>query len=205
MIKDTNIKAYISIALMISVGLILIYDVYAATLMNDYSPVAENHITENFQVFLLFIAMSIFFVISVLKGTKYKMIFLFFAFLFYSFIMREVDFENLGLPTALAFPFHDIGRNVIAIVVFSAIFIWSMFSDFNGYLVAAKDVIFSKWSLCMIGALAIVFWGQFAEKGLPAPNNELFEEMLEVVGYLGFAICAIDPLGYFKNIREEIR
>lgn len=117
--------------------------------------------------------------------------------------MRELDFENFGLDERIVFFFDGVGRNTIAVVVFTAIFLWAICTDFKGYFRKSLEITFSKWGMLMVLFLFFVALGQVFEKTLEGGTANLAEEMLETAGYLGFAICAIDPLKYLKKHFEE--
>ena len=152
---------------------------------------AEDGFIENFQVVLLAVACLTFLRYCFWKGIKYRAILAFFAFLFYSFIMRELDFENFGIDERIVFFFDGVGRNTIAVVVFTAIFLWAICTDFKGYFRKSLEITFSKWGMLMILFLFFVALGQVFEKTLEGGMANLAEEMLETAGYLGLSLIHI--------------
>ena len=135
-------KYLLSVILTVAGACVLSYSVYTALVLGDFSHLEENAIVENFQVILLAVACLAFVCYLFLKGVKYRAILAFFAFLYYSFIMRELDFENFGLDERIVFFFDGVGRNTIAVVVFTSIFLWSICTDFKGYLREALKITF---------------------------------------------------------------
>lgn len=194
-----NSKYIISSLLTLSTACVVLYSLFMAVVYGDYSPVDENALVENFQVFLLAITCLVFLCYVFRGDSKDRAIFAFFAFLFYSFIMREVDFEKFGLDERLVFMFHGVGRNTLAVVVFCAIFLWAGISDFWGYFDESVKIIFSKWGAFMICSLLFVAIGQIFEKTLNGGFANLCEEICEIIGYLGFCVCTIDPLGFMRG------
>lgn len=193
-------KYLLSVIQTVAGACILSYSVYTALVLGDFSHLEENAIVENFQVILLAVACLAFVCYLFLKGVKYRAILAFFAFLYYSFIMRELDFENFGLDERIVFFFDGVGRNTIAVVVFTSIFLWAICTDFKGYLREALKITFSKWGALMLLFLIFVAIGQIFEHICAGGMANLGEEVPETVGYLGFALCAIDPLGMLNKL-----
>ena len=201
--KKSNKKILASWTIGAITVVIMLCGFYQTLVLGNFSYVAENGFIENFQVVLLTVACLTFLSYCFWKGIKYRAILAFFAFLFYSFIMRELDFENFGIDERIVFFFDGVGRNTIAVVVFTAIFLWAICTDFKGYFNKSLEITFSKWGMLMVLFLFFVALGQVFEKTLEGGTANLAEEMLETAGYLGFAICAIDPLKYLKKHFEE--
>lgn len=201
--KKSNKKILVSWAIGAITVVIMLCGFYQTLVLGNFSYVAEDGFLENFEVVLLAVACLTFLHYCFWKGIKYRAILAFFAFLFYSFIMRELDFENFGLDERIVFFFDGVGRNTIAVVVFTAIFLWAICTDFKGYFRKSLEITFSKWGMLMVLFLFFVALGQVFEKTLEGGTANLAEEILETAGYLGFAICAIDPLKYLKKHFEE--
>lgn len=170
------------------------YSFYQGYVHGDFSQVQENRLVENMQVVFLALAFFAFLKRAFSKDVRFRAISAFLALLFYSLILREVDFERLGLNEGVAFAFHGIGRNVIAIVGFGAILLFAAIKDFNGYFRMANRYLFSRWSACMFLFFVILCLGALCEKQLPDGINQLYEEVFELFAYGGFMACAIDPL-----------
>lgn len=185
--------------LVVAVVCIVVYSLYNSLILGDFSDMGEDALVENSQVVLLAIACLTFVRYLFLDGVKFRAVFAFFAFLYYSFIMRELDFENFGLDERIVFFFDGVGRNTIAVVMFTAIFLWAIFTDLKGYWEQALKITFSKWGAAMVGSLILVAVAQIFEKTLSGNMANLCEEIPEIVGYLGFTLCAIDPLGWLKE------
>lgn len=188
-----------SCVLVVAVACIVAYGLYKSLVLGDFSDMEEDALVEDTQVVLLVIA-SLTFVRYLFHGeVKFRAIFAFFAFLYYSFIMREVDFEKFGLDERITFCFEGVGRNIIAVVMFTAIFLWVIFTDLKGYWKQTLKITFSKWGAAMVVSLILVAVAQIFEKTLSGDMANLCEEVPEVIGYLGFTLCAIDPLGWLKQ------
>ena len=86
------------------------YSVYAR---NKTSIYAENGLLENIQVITIAIVYQ--------KRTD-KLILLFFSFLCLSFALREVDVEDLSIPSVLKYIGSGIGRNVLLAAGFVTMF-----------------------------------------------------------------------------------
>ena len=189
-----------SAILTVAVACIPGYSVYKALVLGEFAHLEENALVENSQVVLLAVSCLAFVRYLFLKGVKYRSILAFFAFLYYSFIMRELDFENFGLDDRIVFFFDGVGRNTIAAVVFTSIFLWAICTDFKGYFREALKITFSKWGALMLLFLIFVSIGQIFEHICTGGMANLGEEVPETVGYLGFTLCAIDPLGMLQKL-----
>ena len=94
--RKSNKKILASWAIGAITVIIMLCGFYQTLVLGNFSYVAEDGFLENFEVVLLAVACLTFLHYCFWKGIKYRAILAFFAFLFYSFIMRELDFKTSG-------------------------------------------------------------------------------------------------------------
>ncbi len=151
----------------------------------------ENGPLENIQVILLFLS-SIAFLLPVAKAERsYRCVLLGGAMLSFSFILRELDVEDLAGPQWVAAMGSGTGRGILlgagwAIVGFLSIKSFAVLEE------NLKPIIFSRTTLLLFIAGLILFSGSFFDhKDDKTPADQLAEELIEVVGYSLFFIGSI--------------
>ena len=146
--------------------------------------ITESGCLEITQAAILVVAL-VFYVVALFRkgGKDEKMITLFFAVLIYTFILREVDFDKMGLPEALVFMLYGKGRTITLVLGF-AIALLGAIVHFKTYIKSTLKFIFSTRGFLIAAAAAMLWTGYFFEhhSNLGA-TGELLEELFELAGY----------------------
>lgn len=144
---------------------------------------SEGGALEILQAVLLACAF-IYYVTALLRkgGKRERMITLFFAVLMWAFILREVDFDKMGLPAAAVFMLYGKGRAITLIAGFSIALIGAAMK-FRHYLKTALRFIMSARGVLMAAACALLWTGYMFEHILEVSNAELYEEGFELAAY----------------------
>lgn len=116
------------------------------------------------------------------KGENERMITLFLAVLMWAFILREVDFDKMGLPSAAVFMLYGKGRTITLVAGFSAALAGAALK-FRHYFKAALSFIFSARGALMAAACALLWTGYVFEHRIEIANAELYEEGFELAAY----------------------
>ncbi len=148
---------------------------------------AENGILENLEVLFLFLAMLFFLYAS--RHVSLKTIGWFSAVVCFSFILREVDVEDLSLPQWLIVIGSGKGRNAL-IVALSLFTLWQLFKQINYRMIvpllATRFAFYMYWVfLCLV--LSWLF-----DKGVvKSDSSNIFEELSEVNAYALILFSAV--------------
>lgn len=164
-------------------GIIILLSILSVIVFDcSWWVLGETGCLENIQVVILLIAL-IFFVIGIKRNKQrgQNMLLLFFALLCYAFILREVDFDKIGLPDFMVFMLYGLGRHITLILGFSFALIFAAVS-FREYIKSTLYFIFSKRGLYILLASAFLWLGYFFEHKFNFSNEELWEESCELIG-----------------------
>ncbi len=144
---------------------------------------SEGGALEILQAVLLACAF-IYYVTALLRkgGESERMITLFFAVLMWAFILREVDFDKMGLPAAAVFMLYGKGRIITLVAGFSAALIGAAMK-FKHYLKTALSFLMSARGALMAAACAMLWTGYLFEHVIEVSNAELYEEGFELAAY----------------------
>ena len=190
--KLLRIKDYMNarniMIIMVFLGL-LYYVGYSVYVLNQTSIYAENRLLENAQVFILALAGLIFSLSFVYQKRTDKLLLLFFAFLCLSFILREVDVEDLNVPDILKFIGSGIGRNVLVVTGFVSILSCAIY-NITHYKTVLRNFIFSIDGVLIIIAGALLFLGEYFEDAHSLSHNVLLEEASELLSYVLILLVA---------------
>ncbi len=144
----------------------------------------ENGCLEITQAIILTATLAIFIAALCRKGNKNeKWITLFMAVLCYAFILREVDFDKMGLPDALVFMLYGHGRTAAIVAGFAVALIGAAL-NFKTYVKSSLRLLFSKRGLLLAASCAMLWTGYFFEHHTKLETNELLEEIFELIGYI---------------------
>ena len=187
MIKNIT-QLGIFIALFVFTGLVF-WSVYAVFILNQTTIYQENGLLENVQVLTLSIACFTFLLTAAHRRRNNKLLFLFFALICLSCVLRELDVEDLNVPDFVIFIGSGIGRNVILTIGFIAIFIYAAF-NFAYYKEVSRKFLFSKSCLLIIGAGILLCIGSLFEKLGAVRHHVFYEEISELAGYLMVLLMA---------------
>ena len=167
---------------MIFLGL-LIWSSYSVYVLNKTSIYAENGLLENIQVFTIAIACLVLFLPVVYQKRTDKLILLFFSFLCLSFALREVDVEDLSIPSVLKYIGSGIGRNVLLAAGFVTMFSYAMF-NITHYKNVLSSFLVSKEGAWIITAGVLLCIGEVFENMSFVSHHVLLEELSELSGYV---------------------
>ena len=167
---------------MIFLGLIF-WSSYSVYVLNKTSIYAENGLLENIQVFTIAIACLVLFLPVVYQKRTDKLILLFFSFLCLSFVLREVDVEDLNIPSVLKYIGSGIGRNVLLAAGFVTMFSYAMF-NITHYKNVLSSFLVSKEGAWIITAGILLCIGEFFENMNYVSHHVLLEELSELSGYV---------------------
>lgn len=144
----------------------------------------ESGCLEITQAVILTATLAIFIAALCRKGNKNeKWITLFLAVLCYAFILREVDFDKMGLPDALVFMLYGHGRTAAIVAGFAVALIGAALS-FKTYVRSSLRLLFSKRGFLLAASCAMLWTGYFFEHHTKLETNELLEEFFELIGYI---------------------
>jgi hypothetical protein len=184
---DNNKKIILVIFVFI---IILFYFSYAVYALNQSSIYLENGLLENIQVITLFLACVSFIFPVFSQSRSDKLMLIFFSFLCFSFILREVGVEELDIAYFLIFIGHDIGRNIMLIIGFSSMTLYAIF-HFEYYRKLVKVFFSSRGSKIIIPATILLYVGDFFEHSHSILHYVFLEEMFELSGYVLILITAL--------------
>lgn len=200
---------------MIYLGLVF-WSGYSVYVLNNTSIYVENGILENIQVFTITVAGLLLFLPVINQKRTDKLVLLFFAFLCLSFVLREVDVEDLSIPDVLKSVGSGAGRNVILAAGFITIFSFAMF-NVTHYKNVVRSFFASQKGAWILMAGILICFGEVFESMKYVPHHVLLEELSELSGYVLILLVAftyskksterhsreysesVDPLAYAKN------
>jgi len=193
-ILEKLIRARAIITIVIFLGL-LFWSSYSVYVLNKTSIYVENGFLENIQVFTISIACFVLFLPVVYQNRTDKLILLFLSFLCLSFALREVDVEDLNIPSVLKFIGSGIGRNALIAAGFITMFSYLIF-NIKHYKNLLRSFLVSKEGALIITAGILLCIGEGFENMSSVPHHVLFEELSELSGYVLFLLGAFT---YSKN------
>lgn len=201
---EMMIKEYINVRnmmiIMTFLGL-LCYVGYSVYVLNQASIYAENRFLENTQVFILVLAGFIFYLPTVHQKRTDKLLLLFFAFLCLSFILREVDVEELNIPNILKYIGSGIGRNVLVVAGFVSILSCAIYNIAH-YKTVLRDFLLSIDGVLIITAGILLFVGEYFEDAHSLSHNVFLEEASELLSYVLILLVAFTYTKYPRNKKE---
>ena len=166
---------------MIYLGLVL-WSGYSVYVLNNTSIYVENGILENIQVFTITIAGLLLFLPVINQKRTDKLVLLFFAFLCLSFVLREVDVEDLSIPDVLKSVGSGAGRNVILAAGFITMFSFAIFNVMH-YKNVLRSFFASQKGAWILMAGILICFGEVFESMKYVPHHVLLEELSELSGY----------------------
>jgi len=187
-ITKKSFSSYSTITILIFLGLTC-WSSYSVYVLNQPSIYAENGPLENIQVFTLSLACLVFFLPAVCQERNDKLFQLFLSLLCLSFVLREVDIEDLNVPNILISIGSGTGRNVLLIIGFIAIFS-SMLFNLTHQKKVLKRYVLSKGGLLLVTAGILLCIGSLFEEMTLVAHHAFFEEMSELTGYVIILLVA---------------
>ena len=162
----------------------------------------ENGQLESFQAFMLFLATILYFRLAMLddKSKESKRVNMGLSLLCFSFLLREVDIEQLPFMETAGFLFHGIGRTILLVVLWSGFF--KNVYDHCEIRLLAIELLTSKYMLFLnISFLLLVVGTTFDKEFWDIEHGRLYEELAETNAYLILIIPAI--YGCYYKYRES--
>ncbi len=184
----------ILITIITSIG-ILSYFFYAVYFLNQVSIYIENGILENTQVIVLIISMLVFFFSVFNPKREGKLILIFFTFLCFSFILREVDVETLDIPNTLKIIGHGMYRNIMIITGFIIISTYAIL-NYTYYKKLIYIFLVSINGILIMMAGVLLYLGDFFEHYNSITYHVFLEEICELSGYI---LLLLSALLFLKN------
>lgn len=172
----------LSLVIISSFLLILIWVIYSVFMLHNVSIYSENGPLEALQAILLAFSCIIFLTPLVFQKDPEKLILCFCSLLCYSFMVRELDIERLNVHNFLKIIGSGVGRNATLAVAFTSLIVYAA-TKFSYYKQACFYFVRSKSGIFLLsGGLFLIIGGVF-EKSHSIMYNVLFEELFELFGY----------------------
>ncbi|MDP7404141.1 MAG: hypothetical protein QF782_01745, partial [Porticoccaceae bacterium] len=102
------------------VTLVIVWSILSFHFFDDFAIVDENNLLENTQVLVLLLSLMLSIRTAINRVRKDKIISIFFSFLSFGFILREIDLEDFDLPTWIIVLGSGSGRTILLVTIFSA-------------------------------------------------------------------------------------
>lgn len=158
----------------------------------------EHGLIENFQVFLLIITFGVYVMLAILSKEKARLIFLFFALLCYSFILREVTLWKLDVPYTVKLIGSGIGRDISISLGFSFIFLYA-FKNYDFYKKASIELLEVRTRVLLGLTLLCLLIGAYFDKKTMILFHQYYEEISEFFAYIFFLLSALANVPYLNN------
>lgn len=168
---------------------------YSVFVLNQSVIYAENGVLENLQVLTLVFCFLAFLFPLKDSDRQGRLLFCWFSFLCLSFILREVDVEDLDVPTALIAIGSGTGRNLMLAVGFIGMGVYGLF-NLAYYKQVARSFVISKAGLLFFIAGVLLYIGGYFENLGFIHHHVFWEEAIELSGYTALLLSA---LFLFKN------
>ena len=173
------------------------------SLFNNSSIYMENGLFENIQVLLLSLSCIIIFYLIVYQKRADKLFLSLFFLTCLTFILREIDVEDLNIPYMLIFIGSGVCRNVILTVGFLTISFCAMF-HIKHYKVILRRYLMSRECALVVTAGMFLCLGEIIEKSHLVSHHMFWEELSELVGY-GLILLAAFACSKNSLVRDPKR
>lgn len=193
---------------LISVGILAVLNIaliYLVVFQGASYLYKENSWIENLQVLFLSVACGIYFVSAINQEGRNKVLCLFFTLICFTFVFREVDFEDIeGLPDFLVFMLAGHGRAFFFTLMLGLLvmigrdikFYWQ-----NKWLYLRSPVIVY---LCMLAPFMLIFSFLFDKKIWMIDHRVMFEELSEMTAYGFILASSMYSFTGFKRIMRRM-
>ena len=139
-----NMKVDVKIVITTIIFVVIVcYLSYCVYFLNQVFIHAENGWLENIQVVTLLIACVTFIFPVFSQKREDKLMLIFFSFLCFSFVLREVDVEEFDVPSIVILLGHGIGRNIMLTVGFVAMSVYAAL-NYQYYKKLAKNFLYPQ-------------------------------------------------------------
>ena len=183
----TDIKIFVVTIMFIGA---LCYFSYAVYALDQVSIYAENGWLENTQAAILTLSCAVFLLPVFSQKRGDKLVLIFFSFLCFSFVLREIDVEDLDVINFLKFMGHGTGRNIMLIIGFVAMGVYALF-NYKYYKKLAKEFMVSLMARLIMAAAVLLFIGDFFEHRNVISHHVFLEEISELSGYVLILMAAL--------------
>lgn len=164
------------------------YDVFA---YGDVTPYAENGPIENMQAALLLLSTLIFAAPTVFSRSPDRLLFWFFAWLCYTFLLREVNVATFDVPNIIKFVAAGRSRDVILVLMLLTIVGVGLARARHTYLIFRRFARSLPGLLIFLCGVCLII-GDIFEKSSGIRYHEFFEEALELGGYCLMLLGAVE-------------
>lgn len=167
-------KILLSIVVVTSVIIFIVASISVFVFKNSSWIYSETGVLEVVQsVILLFSFIFYLYAFTKCPTARDSMITLFFSVLMWAFLLREVDFDKMNLPSALTFILYGKGRTITLVAGFSVAIIGAILY-FNRYIKQTLAFMLSIRGLLILMACVFLWVGYIFERRLTLENSELF-------------------------------
>jgi len=186
--------------LLCAINVLFAYDVF---LYEHHHVHGENALLENLQAFFLGLGTLLFLVPNNANAAN-AFLNKAFALLCFSFLLRELDMERLGLPVAIAQLGSGTGRKVLLVLL------WGLLlhnyarnvHDKPGFL---RSMLVSYKFKLMLVVLALLAVSTVMDKEiLPVEQPRLYEELAETNAYLLMLVLSVVRLSRHAHLPHEL-
>lgn len=158
----------------------------------------EHGLMENVQAALLIMTFFVYLMLAIFSKEKSKLIFLFFALLCYSFILREVTLWKLDVPNFLKLIGSGVGRDVSIGAAFVIIIVYAL-KNFNFYKQASIDFLRVRTGVLLSLTLLLLLVGAYFDKKTAIVFHQYYEEISEFFAYVLFLLSALANIPFLNN------
>jgi hypothetical protein len=162
-------------------SVLFLWTAHSVFILNNTDIYVENGLLENIQAILLIISCIVFLIPIAVEKNPEKLILLFCSLLCYSFILREVDFDELDVNDTIKYFFSGVFRNISITVAFIVLFSCAAFR-FSYYINASISFIRSKSGILLMSGGFLLITGDLLEKSSSIIHHVYWEELLELCG-----------------------
>jgi hypothetical protein len=171
----------LSAVILAAFSVLFLWTAHSVFILDNTDIYVENGFLENIQAILLVISCIVFLIPIAVDKNSEKLILLFCSLLCYSFILREVDFDELDVNDTIKYIFSGVFRNISIIVVFIVLFSYAAFR-FSYYKNASVTFFRSKSGILLITGGIFFITGDLFEKSSSIIHHVYWEELLELFG-----------------------
>lgn len=178
--------------------------IYLSIVQNMHWLSDENGWLENLQVATLALAMLVFGKNAWALASRHRSLCSFFAVLAFIFIMREVDFDKLAIPSWLIYLLAEQGRAIFYLLGFG--FLFYEIAHCRYYWQRRKLYLRHSffWYISTAAFVLIVFSTGFDKQIFDVPHHQLYEEVSEAFAYLMILAAAVFAKSSLSRCSEII-
>ena len=171
----------LSAVILAAFSVLFLWTAHSVFILDNTDIYVENGFLENIQAILLVISCIVFLIPIAVDKNSEKLILLFCSLLCYSFILREVDFDELDVNDTIKYIFSGVFRNISITVAFIVLFFYAALR-FSYYIDASVSFFLSKSGILLISGGIFFITGDLFEKISSINHHVYWEELLELFG-----------------------